>query len=126
MTLESQNNQIKDNNSINSAGSSDESDSESSSKSTTATVNIGAAGINFIGSGSGLGVDRPKLILDQVAEKDQSYCNDSTVTYEAQGDVLLMTCKVFTARGPVNAKRKFVRHQAPNKASTSRKMSAPF
>lgn len=68
----------------------------------------------------------PKLVLDQVAEKDQHYCADSSVVWEANGDILTMTCEVDTHHGPVVAVRKFVRHQVPTKGSNSRKMSAPF
>lgn len=67
-----------------------------------------------------------KMILDQVAEKDQRFCNDSTVIWEAHGDFLTMTCQVATNLGIVKAVRKFLRHKPGEKRAGSRKMSAPF
>ena len=67
-----------------------------------------------------------KMILDQVAEKDQRFCNDSTVVWEAHGDFLTMTCQVATNLGIVKAVRKFLRHKPGEKRAGSRKMSAPF
>ena len=67
-----------------------------------------------------------KMVLDQVAEKDQRYCNDSTVVWEAHGDFLTMTCEVKCVLGTVRAVRKFLRHKPGEKRAGSRKMSAPF
>ena len=70
-----------------------------------------------------------KMILEQIAEKDCKYCNDSTVTWEANGDFLTMSLEVFSPRDPnisVKAVRKFMRHKANEKRIGARKLSAPF
>ena len=68
-----------------------------------------------------------KLILEQIAEKDQRYCNDSNVIWEANGDFLTMNLEVYTPTSTVRAVRKFLRHKPGEKRdATSRKMSAPF
>ena len=69
-----------------------------------------------------------KLVLEQIAEKDCKYCNDSSVTWEANGDFLTMSLEVFSQHDPdvsVKSMRKFIRHK-PGDKKTGRKMSAPF
>ena len=69
-----------------------------------------------------------KLVLEQIAEKDCKYCNDSSVTWEANGDFLTMSLEVFSPHDPnvsVKSMRKFIRHK-PGDKKTGRKMSAPF
>ena len=70
-----------------------------------------------------------KMILEQNAEKDMPSCNDSTVTWEANGDFLTMSLEVFSPHDPnisVKAVRKFIRHRAGEKRIGARKLSAPF
>jgi len=70
-----------------------------------------------------------KMFLEQIAEKDCKYCNDSSVTWEANGDFLTMSLEVFSPHDPtvsVKAVRKFMRHKPGDKRNGSRKMSAPF
>ena len=68
-----------------------------------------------------------KIHLEQLADKDLLYCNDSSVSWETSGgDILTMTCHVYTEKGTVTGVRKFVRHHPAKQGSTSRKMSAPF
>ena len=70
-----------------------------------------------------------KMFLEQIAEKDCKYCNDSSVTWEANGDFLTMSLEVFSPHDPtvsVKAVRKFMRFKPGDKRNGSRKMSAPF
>ena len=68
-----------------------------------------------------------KLHLEQIAEKDHIFRNDSTVDWEVNGDILTMKIMVKTKEGEVHGCRKFVRHQPKNPLVTKdRKMSAPF
>ena len=69
-----------------------------------------------------------KMFLEQIAEKDCKYCNDSSVTWEASGDFLTMKLEVFSPHDPnvsVKSMRKFIKHK-PGDKKTGRKMSAPF
>ena len=71
-----------------------------------------------------------RLILEQIAEKDQFYRNDSIVIWEANpnGDVLTMNLELFDPQNnnSIKAKRKFLRHKPGDKRNGTRKMSAPF
>jgi len=65
-----------------------------------------------------------RLVLNQVAEKDQMHCKDTTIemdVYPEEPEILIMTCKV----GEITAWRRFLR-QKPPKSFSSRKISAPF
>ena len=71
--------------------------------------------------------ERNILHLEQIAEKDLFYRNDSTTTWEQMGDILTMTVHVYTKEGTVSGIRKFIRHNPNTKnPANSRKMSAPF
>ena len=68
-----------------------------------------------------------KLHLEQIAEKDHIFRNDSTVDWEVNGDILTMKMVIKTKEGEVHGCRKFVRHTPKNPLVTKdRKMSAPF
>ena len=71
-----------------------------------------------------------KIILDQVAEKDCFYRNDSVVVWEANpnSDVLTMYLELFDPKNNNNikAKRTFLKHKPGDKRNGTRKMSAPF
>lgn len=67
-----------------------------------------------------------RMILDQVAEKDQPSCNDSQVIWETNGDFLTMSLEVYTPRTTVKAMRKFLKFKPGDKRNGTRKMSAPF
>ena len=67
-----------------------------------------------------------KMILDQIAEKDCSYCNDSQIIWEVNGDFLTMSMEVYTPKGTIKSLRKFMKHKPGQNKNGTRKMSAPF